>query len=97
VIEIEIIDRVGEGCSQRFEGDELLIGRASEADLILEKAGISKRHARIWRSGDRFLIADLESTNGTFLNSKRLRSVAALAPCDRVYVGEFILRIRSLG
>lgn len=96
MIAFEIIELTGESSARTFEGDALLIGRADSADILLDRNSVSKNHARIERRGDRYILRDLGSTNGTFLNSRRLRIEAALAPRDRIYIGEIILRVRSI-
>lgn len=100
MIALEIIDRTGGTLARSFDaprdGGGILIGRAGEADLILDKGSVSKRHARIVARGDRYLLRDLGSTNGTYLNSRRIRSEVALKPRDRIYLGEFIVRVLAI-
>lgn len=52
--------------------DALSIGRSSENDLALNFGKISRQHARIERRGDKFILRDLGSTNGTFVGSQRV-------------------------
>jgi pSer/pThr/pTyr-binding forkhead associated (FHA) protein len=53
-------------------GDELTIGRTHASGLVLDDSGLSRRNTTIFRDGDSILIADENSTNGTFLNGRRL-------------------------
>lgn len=79
----------GPNAGQVFALDrtEHLLGRGGDADLWLEDGGVSRRHARISvRADGTFLIEDLGSTNGTFLDGERVGS-AELRPGDRVQVG----------
>ncbi len=55
-----------------IDKDEFFIGRHFERDLILEEETISGKHAKITRIGNRYEIEDLNSTNGTFVNKKRI-------------------------
>lgn len=100
MIALEIIDRAGGKLARSFDsphdGRGILIGRTGEADLILDKGSVSKRHARIEARGDRYLLRDLGSTNGTYLNSRRIRGEVALRPRDRIYLGEFIVRVLAI-
>src|SRR5436190_2034736 len=48
--------------------DETTIGRGSQADIQVIDEGISRKHASIRLDGERVLVMDLGSTNGTFLN-----------------------------
>lgn len=54
-----------------WEGDALVVGRAADCDLVLAQEEVSRRHARLTRSGDRYEIHDLGSVNGTLVNGKR--------------------------
>jgi len=66
-------------------------GRHPESDILLDDVTVSRRHAEISRTerGD-FMIRDVGSTNGTYVNRKRIEEVA-LAPGDEVQIGKFKL------
>jgi pSer/pThr/pTyr-binding forkhead associated (FHA) protein len=71
----------------------LLVGRAPDSDLVLEgDEYASARHARFEPRADGVWIADLGSTNGTFVNGQRLAEPRRLSPGDVVRVGETDLR-----
>ena len=53
-------------------GDEITIGRTDASDVVLEDSGLSRRNTTIFRDGDALLIADENSTNGTFVNGRKL-------------------------
>ena len=55
-----------------LDGNEWLVGRQDICDVLLTHRSISRRHARIYRLQDKYIIEDLESANGTFLNGKRI-------------------------
>jgi diguanylate cyclase (GGDEF)-like protein len=63
------------------------IGRAQDADIRIVDDGISRHHVEIRLEGDRVLIRDLGSTNGTFRNGTRVESVTEVADGDKVSVG----------
>ncbi|QDV32585.1 FHA domain-containing protein [Tautonia plasticadhaerens] len=50
----------------------MVLGRGSDCDRVLDEPTISEHHARIWRSGGSAYLEDLGSSNGTFLNGRRL-------------------------
>jgi len=54
---------------------EIRLGRSREADLILPDASVSRLHARVFRIGDRYFLADT-SRNGTFVDGKPVRQIA---------------------
>jgi two-component system, cell cycle response regulator len=70
----------------KISKDETTIGRGSQADIQVIDEGISRRHASIRLDGDKVVIADLGSTNGTFLNGERV-ATQALSDGDKIQVG----------
>lgn len=76
-----------------FDKDEITIGRVKDNDIVLAKNNISKRHARIVRKDNRFKIIDLKSTNGTYINGRRIDGPYDLKEGDKIYVGDFTLEL----
>lgn len=74
------------------EGTELVVGRKN-SDLDLPHKQVSRKHLKIRRSGGRVLIEDLGSSNGTFLNERRLEGSSPFVKGDRVLVGPFELTL----
>jgi signal transduction histidine kinase len=66
--------------------DSAIIGRGV-ADIGLHSSEVSRNHARISRAGDDFVITDLGSANGTFVNGTRITESSALKIGDRVQIG----------
>ncbi|AWV89659.1 FHA domain-containing protein [Bradymonas sediminis] len=67
---------------------ENTIGRTDENFILLSDSSISRRHAKIIRSGNSYTVVDLESSNGTRLNGKPLRGARTLEPSDVVEFGD---------
>jgi Protein of unknown function (DUF3662)/FHA domain len=63
------------------------IGRSRDCDVVLEDAGISRRHAEIRPGPEGWTVADLGSTNGVRVNGAEVRGAHTLAPGDRVELG----------
>jgi predicted component of type VI protein secretion system len=63
------------------------LGRSRECDIVLEDAGISRRHAQIRPGADGWTLEDLGSTNGVRVNGATLVGARALQPGDRVELG----------
>ncbi|MDQ6603698.1 MAG: FHA domain-containing protein [Chloroflexota bacterium] len=82
-------DEGGIAASLMLYGKELAtIGRASENDLVLDHPQVSRRHAQVRWNGSQYVISDLNSTNGVYVNGERLRE-AALPEGARVQIGPF--------
>lgn len=81
-----------------IDGDELTIGRSSDNIISLNNATVSGHHASIRREGDRYVLRDLGSTNGTRVNSHEVKE-SALRPKDIVQVGsvEFLFNAEAMG
>lgn len=73
---------------------EHLIGRDPDAEIFLDSAGVSRRHARIGIAAGRARIEDLGSKNGTFVGGERLDAPRALADGDVIGVGSVKLTLR---
>ena len=63
------------------------IGRSRECDIVLDDAGVSRRHAEIRPGPVGWTVADLESTNGVRVNGAQLHGTQPLEPGDRVELG----------
>ena len=70
------------------------VGRASRADFILDVALVSRVHCRLTAGDDQLEVVDLKSTNGTFVNDKRIEK-ASLATGDRLRVGRVEMTVEK--
>jgi len=77
-----------------LEEGEHLIGRDPDAEVYLNAAGVSRRHARIGIAGGRATIEDLGSKNGTFVGSQRVEGSRSLGDGDVIGVGSVKLTLR---
>jgi hypothetical protein len=75
--------------------EELLVGRAEKCHLVLDDTYVSQVHARIFAQGDSYLVEDLGSTNGTYLNRRRVTAPAELQRGDQVKIGKTVLELRK--
>jgi hypothetical protein len=67
--------------------DELLIGRASDCDIVLSEGSVSRRHARLVFRDETWVIHDLGSTNGTIVNGARVGR-CQLRSGDQILLGD---------
>ena len=83
------------GSTQRldFECEEITIGRVDENDICLPKGNISKKHTKIVVKDGKIIVLDLKSTNGTYVNGKKLAGPQIISPDDKVFIGDFILNV----
>ncbi|MGF1467686.1 MAG: ATPase, T2SS/T4P/T4SS family [Sandaracinaceae bacterium] len=83
------------GAQRRLEFDknEVTIGRVQGNDIILPKGNVSKRHSRIVLKDNRFIVVDLKSTNGTYVNGRKITSPLVVKAGDKIYIGDFILTL----
>jgi len=84
----------GERRSFSITRDMTVIGRREDCDLRVPLGDVSRKHCRLVRDGDTLKVEDLGSSNGTFLNARRVQE-ALLSPGDSIQVGPvvFVLQI----
>ena len=90
---IVISEKGGAERREVFERPEISVGRVQGNDLMLPKGNVSKRHARLIFRDSRFIVTDLNSTNGTYVNRRRISQATIVREGDRIYIGDFVLRI----
>ncbi|HLT97638.1 MAG TPA: FHA domain-containing protein [Acidimicrobiia bacterium] len=74
--------------------DATVLGRSEEADVVLDDPYASEFHLRLVASEDGLTLHDLGSTNGTYLNGRRVTAPAELRRGDAVQVGKTVMEIR---
>ncbi|HEX6836365.1 MAG TPA: FHA domain-containing protein, partial [Polyangia bacterium] len=89
-------EKGGEQKRLEFDKPEVTIGRVQGNDIILPKGNVSKRHSRIVLKDGKFIIVDLKSTNGTYVNGRKITSPLVVKGSDKIYIGDFILSIEEL-
>jgi len=76
-------------------GEELTVGRAEKCHIVVDDTYVSQVHARIYANGETYVVEDLGSTNGTYLNRRRITSPEELSRGDRVKIGKTVLEMRK--
>jgi len=74
-------------------GDEVTLGRSPGCGVSIPDSTVSQVHARLFRQGTNLWIEDLGSTNGTWVNKKKVSGPIALKRGDRVAVGGTVLEV----
>jgi hypothetical protein len=75
-------------------GDEVTIGRAAGCQVTLDDTYVSQLHARVFTRDGSYLIEDLGSTNGTYLNRQKVSGPMVVQKGDRTQVGNTVLELR---
>ena len=75
-------------------GTETYIGRDESCDITIQDSSISRKHAQISLKNGQYVVTDLGSTNGTYVNEKRVHT-AIVEPGDRVQFGGFIFKFMA--
>ena len=90
---VKLIMRQGPRAGQEYELDKdvYAIGREAGNDLVIEDAQISRHHARLTRQGNSYLIEDLGSTNGTFVNGSRVTEPTLLNNGDMLGLADTVV------
>lgn len=89
-----ITSGVASGTSITLDEDLVTIGRSSDSTLVIVDEYTSTHHARLSRSGDAWILTDLDSTNGTRLDGARVTKPATVAPFTPVTIGTTTFELR---
>jgi pilus assembly protein CpaF len=74
-----------------LDADSYTIGREAGTEIVIEDPQVSRRHATLTRQGTSYLIEDIGSTNGTYVNGKRVTAPVLLANGDMVGLADTIV------
>lgn len=74
----------------------IVIGRQADSDLPLKHHDVSRRHAEVSYENGRYVLRDLGSTNGTFLNGQEITTPSVLSPGDQIEMGSRIVTFCEL-
>src|SRR5580704_13021308 len=92
---IIISEKGGAERRETFDKNEINVGRVQGNDLMLPKGNVSKHHARLLFRDGRFIVTDLKSTNGTYVNGRKISQATIVREGDKIYVGDFVLRLET--
>ncbi|MEM9069073.1 MAG: DUF4139 domain-containing protein [Myxococcota bacterium] len=90
---VQVTGKSGSQRTMTFSKVEVTIGRVADNDIVLTKGNVSKRHARLVRKDGHTILVDLKSTNGTYVNGRKITSPLVVKPNDKIYIGEYVLTV----
>jgi len=92
-----IVTRTGKTLQEfRMTDSKVLVGRSELSDILINNQYVSKHHALLVRDRNALLLVDLKSTNGTFVNSRRVRSTV-LRHDDIISLGNHAIKVDHPG
>ena len=69
-----------------LENSQYVMGRHPDCDIVLESGSVSRQHAKIYKSGSNFVLEDLKSRNGTFVNGRLINESTRLLEGDTIRI-----------
>lgn len=82
----------GQAKTYDLKNGENVLGRLPECDIQIDSNMVSRKHAKVFAKGADFLIEDLGSGNGTFVNGQKVESAQVLKTNDRIKLGPVLFR-----
>lgn len=89
--QIAFLKGISQGTTVRLEGDRIVLGRNADCGVVLNEPAVSREHAIIRRIQGKYFIEDLKSRNGTFVNSKEVKTRTPLHDRDRIKICDNLL------
>lgn len=85
------------GQTFEFTQDLIVIGRGTHGDIVLSDPAVSRHHCQIRREAEGYVIQDMGSVNGTFVNNELITAPCRLCDGDLITVGETVLAVQESG
>ena len=92
--QLVITSGVAAGTTVPLDESTLTIGRSSDSSLVIVDEYTSTYHAKLTRSGDQWMLTDLDSTNGTKLNGSRIAGTVIAPPFTPITIGTTTFELR---
>ena len=90
-----VLDANGSRVSTHRLSGSLEIGRDAACAIRPDDTYLSQQHARIFERNGSWVVEDLGSTNGTYLNQQKVTVPSQISPGDRIRVGKTVLEVRK--
>jgi pSer/pThr/pTyr-binding forkhead associated (FHA) protein len=93
MINLLVTHQNGDVQRHRFDKPTISVGRGTDNDVVLPFDTVSRNHARIALKDGKFILVDRNSTNGVYVNGRRIRGAVLVRPRDVIELGGFTLRL----
>ncbi len=91
---VMVLDAEGSRVATHRLAGTVQIGRGNQCDIRPDDTYVSQVHARISNRNGAWVVEDLGSTNGTYLNQRKVTGPTGISPGDRIRVGKTVLEVR---
>lgn len=78
-----------------LDGSEVRFGRSKECTVPLDDSYVSEQHTRVYPTDEGWAVADMGSTNGTYLNKAKVTAPTPLQPGDQLGIGKTVVEVRK--
>ena len=92
--QLAVVEGPSSGVSVALSSLPVTIGRAKSSTIVLSDDYVSSNHARLVPHGQDWLVEDTGSTNGTFINDRKVTEPAVVAVGSRIKIGRNVLEVR---
>ena len=92
---LTLAEKGGDSKDLSFDKAEIRVGRVRDNDIVLPKGNVSKHHCHLLLQNGQLVVEDLGSTNGTYVNGRRITEATSVSSTDKVFVGDFVIRINT--
>ena len=92
---LTLAEKGGDSKDLSFDKAEIRVGRVRDNDIVLPKGNVSKHHCHLLLQNGQLVVEDLGSTNGTYVNGRKITEATSVSSTDKVFVGDFVIRINT--
>jgi predicted component of type VI protein secretion system len=85
-----------DGRKYAINADSIVLGRSADADILVDDTGVSRRHLEVITRGETVMAVDLGSTNGFYVNDRKVDGSTVLRDGDRITMGRVTMVFRKL-
>jgi sigma-B regulation protein RsbU (phosphoserine phosphatase) len=95
MLRLHVVPAQGPPFEHLVQGDSVVIGRSSTSDLPIADRFLSRHHARLFRDGERYVVEDLGSRNGTLVNGQAIDGPTPIRAGDVIRISGSVLSVHG--